>query len=56
MAIRMRFGQGQLVASLSKTSKEGYLPVGTAMITQGRVTGRIIKKGIDDMGRFTWMI
>ena len=26
------------------------------MITQGRVTGRIITKGMDDMGRFTWMI
>ena len=26
------------------------------MITRGRVTGRIIRKGMDDMGRFTWMI
>ena len=26
------------------------------MITQGRTTGRIIKKGVDEMGRFTWMI
>ena len=56
MAIRMQFGQGQMVASLSKTSKEGYLPGGTAMNMEGRVTGRIIKKGMDDMGRFTWMI
>ena len=56
MEIRMRFGQGKMVASSSKTSKEGYLPGGTAMITQGRVTGRIIKKGMDDMGRFTWII
>ena len=56
MAIKMRFGQGQMVASSSKASKEGYLPGGTAMIAQGRVTGRIIKKGMDDMGRFTWMI
>ena len=26
------------------------------MITRGRVTGRIIKRGMDDMGRFIWMI
>ena len=56
MAVKMRFGQEQLVASSSKASKEGYLPGGTAMITQGRTTGRIIKKGVDEMGRFTWMI
>ena len=53
MAIRMQFGQGQMVASSSKTSKEGYLPGGTAMLTRGRVTGRIIKKGMDDTGKFT---
>ena len=26
------------------------------MIMQGRVTGRIIKKEMDKMGRFTWTI
>ena len=56
VAMRMRFGQEQMVASSSKASKEGYLPGGTAMIMQGRVTVRIIKKGMDEMGRFTWMI
>ena len=44
MAVKMRLGQGQLVASSSKANKEGYLPGGTAMITQGKTMGRIIKK------------
>ena len=44
MEIKMWFGQGQMIASSSKTSKEGYLPGGTTMITKGRVTGRIIKR------------
>ena len=38
MAVRMRFRQGKMVASSSKASKEGYLPGGTAIITQGRFT------------------
>ena len=56
MAIKIQFEQGKRISSSSKASKERYLPGGTAMITRGRVTGRILKKGIDDMGRFTWMI
>ena len=44
MAVKMRFGQGHLVASSIKANKKGYLPGGTAMITQGRTTGKIIKK------------
>ena len=40
--IMMRFGQGQIIASSSKTSKEGYLPGGMTMITRGRLMGRKI--------------
>ena len=39
MSIKIRFGQGQMIASSSKTSKEGYLPGGMAMITRWRVMG-----------------
>ena len=56
MAIKIRFGKGQMIATSRKTSKDGYLPEGKAMITRGRVTGRILKKGIDEMGLLTWMI
>ena len=56
MAIKIQFRQGQMIASSSKASKEGYLPGGMTTITRGQVTGQILKKGIDDMGRFTWMI
>ena len=51
----MRFGQGQIIASSSKLSKEGYLTGGTAMITRGRMTGRIVKRMKDGMGIFTWI-
>ena len=35
MAIKIRFGQGKMIASSSKASKEGYLPGGAAMIMRG---------------------
>ena len=50
LAMKMRFGQGQIAASLSRGSKEGYLPGGTALITRGRMTGRITRRGADEMG------
>ena len=50
LAMKMRFGQGQIAASSSRGSKEGYMPGGTAIITRGRMTGRIIKQGADKMG------
>ena len=33
LSMKMRFGQGKIAASLSRGSKEGYLPGGTAIIT-----------------------
>ena len=56
LAMKMRFGQGQIAASSSIGSKEGYLPGGVAIITRGRMTGRIIKRGADEMGRYTWIV
>ena len=56
LAMKMRFGQGQIVASSSRGSKEGYLPGGVAIITRGRMTGRIVKRGADEMGRYTWIV
>ena len=29
---------------------------GTAITTRGRMTGRIIKRGADEMGRYTWIM
>ena len=55
LAMKMRFGQGQIAASLLRGSKEGYLPGGTAIITRGRMTGRIIRRGADEMGRYAWI-
>ena len=43
LTIKMRFGQGQIATSSSRGSKEGYLPGGTAIITRGRMTGRITR-------------
>ena len=56
LAVKMRFGQGQIAASSSRGSKEGYLPGGTAIVTRGRMTGRIIKRGVDEMGWYTWIV
>ena len=56
LSVKMRFGQGQIAASSSRGSKEGYLPGGVAIITRGRMTGRIIKRGADEMGRYTWIV
>ena len=56
MASQMRFGQGQIVAISTRGSEEGYLPGGTAIVTRGRMTGRIAKRGVDEMGRYSWII
>ena len=56
IAVKMRFGQGKIAASSSRGIKEGYLPGGTAIITRGRMTGRIIKRGANEMGRYTWIL
>ena len=43
LAVQMRFGQGQVVAISTRGSKEGYLPGGTAIVTRGKMTGRIAR-------------
>ena len=43
LAMKMRFGQGQIASSSLRGSKEGYLPGGVVIITRGKMTGRIIK-------------
>ena len=32
-----------------------YLTGGTALVTKGKITGRIIERGSDVMGRFSWI-
>ena len=44
LGIKVRFGQGQIIASSSKSIKEGYITGGTATITRGRMTGRIVNR------------
>ena len=55
LEIKARFGQGKIIASLSKLRNEGYLLGGTATITRVRVTSLIVQRGKDGMGRFTWI-
>ena len=43
------------VMSNTSAKTEGYLPGGTAMISQGKFSGRVIKRGMDQLGSFTWM-
>ena len=56
LAMKIRFGQGQIAASSLRGSKEGYLPGGTSIITRGRMTGRIIRRGADEMVRYAWIV
>ena len=53
--VKLRFGQGQVVGISGKSTKEGYLPGGTALVAKGKITGRIIERGSDVMGRFVWI-
>ena len=53
MKIKVRFGQGQIIASSSKSRKEVYLPGGTATIMRVIMTGHIVNRGNDGMGRYT---
>lgn len=54
--IKLAFnGAGRSITSSTVSTKEGYLPGGTAMIARGKVIGRCHKSGRDNLGRFTWM-
>ncbi len=53
--IRMQFGHGRSVTASGRTDSSGYLPGGTAMVACGKVSGRVIKRVSDDLGRFTYM-
>ena len=48
-------GTSRCIASSTKANSEGYLPGGTAMISQGSISGRCHARGSDEYGRFTWM-
>ena len=52
LEVQMRFGKGQVVASSTRGSKQGYLPGGTAIVTRARMTGSIEKRGVDEMSRY----
>ena len=56
-AAHLRFNNtSRCVMSSSRASpNDTYLPGGTAMITQGKFSGRIISRGMDRLGSFTWM-
>ena len=49
------FHATRLAMSSCYTTKEGYWPGGTAMITKGGVSGRVQQRGADKLGRFSWM-
>jgi hypothetical protein len=49
--IRMQFGHGRSVTSSERPDSSGYLPGGTAMIALGKVSGIVIKRVSDDLGR-----
>ena len=52
----LRFnGVSRCVTSGGTSNKEGYLPGGTALITQGKLCGRVMQRGFDPVGSFTWM-
>jgi hypothetical protein len=55
MALQLRFTGSRSVTSSMQTKETGYLPGGTAMITQGPISGRVYRRGADHLGRFTWM-
>lgn len=55
-AAGLRFNNTARCAMSSCRSKvEGYLPGGTATISQGKFSGRVMKRGSDSLGSFTWM-
>jgi hypothetical protein len=54
-ALQLRFTGSRSVTSSMTTKETGYLPGGTAMITQGPISGRVYRRGSDHLGRFTWM-
>ena len=56
MEVKMRFGKGQMVSRSTRGNKDGYFPGGTAIVTRGRMTRRIEKRGVDEMGRYSWII
>ena len=50
----LRFnGVSRCVTSGGTSNKEGYLPGGTALITQGKLCGRVMQRGFDPIGSFT---
>ena len=53
-AFRQQFGGGQIIPSSATSNKEGYLQGGVAMFITGPANGRIIAKGSDKLGRFSW--
>jgi hypothetical protein len=54
-ALQLRFTGSRSVTSSMQTKETGYLPGGTAMITQGPTSGRVYRRGADHLGRFSWM-
>lgn len=54
-ALQLRFTGARSVTSSMTTKETGYLPGGTAMITQGPISGRVYRRGSDYLGRFSWM-
>ena len=38
-----------------RSQKEGYQPKWISLLTQLNISGRIVKRGSDEMGRYTWI-
>ena len=55
-AMRLQFGSGQVIPASSKGTKEEYLQSGgVAMFVTGPANGRIVARGSDAQGRFSWV-
>ena len=53
-ALRLQFGGGQVIPSSITATKEGYLQGGVALFVTGPAHGRIVARGADKLGRFSW--
>lgn len=52
----LRFNSSaRCVMAGGQSNNEGYLPGGTALISQGKTSGRVMQRGADPLGNFTWM-
>jgi hypothetical protein len=56
VTLQRQFGNGYVTTSSSSfKSKTNYLPGGTAIFARGDIIARIIARGSDSIGRYSWI-